>query len=74
MKTEREEEGRCTPDAYLVAILKVKVTGFGMVAEVNTLPIVSDDVLCSGILVLSPGNKFMHPARGQQGTRVMYSP
>ena len=55
-----------THDANLVAVLQVKVTGLWVVAEINALPVITDDVLCSGILVLSPGNQLMHPASGSR--------
>ena len=45
---------------YLVTMLEVKIAWFGMIAKINTLTIISDDVLCSWILVMTPGNQFFH--------------
>ena len=45
----------------LVAELQVKVTGFGMVAKVNPLSIVTNYVLCPWILTLAPSNQLVHP-------------
>ena len=40
----------------LVAILKMKITGFGMVPKVNTFTVVSNDVLGSWILIMPSGH------------------
>lgn len=48
----------------LIAVLQVKVAGFGVEAEVNTLPVVTDDVFSPGVLVVAPGNQLMHSAAG----------
>ena len=45
---------------HLITILEVEVARLGMIAEVNTFTIVSDDVLGTRILVVSPGNKLLH--------------
>ena len=52
----------------LIAILQVKVAGFGVEAEVNTLPVVTDDVFSPRVLVVASGNKLMHSAAGEEGT------
>ena len=49
----------------LVSILEVKVAGFRVVAKVNPLPVVSDDVLGSGVLVVTSLDQFQHP-RGRE--------
>ena len=49
----------------LVSILEVKVAGFWMVAEVNPLAVVPDDVLGSGVLVVTSLDQFQHP-RGRE--------
>ena len=52
----------------LIAILQVKVAGFGVEAEVNTLPVVTDDVFSPRVLVVASGNKLMHSAAGEERT------
>ena len=36
---------------HFVTNLQMKITGLGMVAQINTISIVSDDVFCSGIMI-----------------------
>ena len=55
----------------LVAELQVEVTGLRVVAEINSLSVISDDVLCSWVLVVATGNQFLHPVR--HGARQYYS-
>ena len=62
----------------LIAVLQVEVAGFGVEAEVNTLPIVTDDVFSPRVLVLTPGDQLMHSAaggrrKGHQGMSVFTS-
>ena len=46
---------------YLVAKLEVKVAGLRVIAKINPLSVVSDDVLCTRVLVVATGNQFLHP-------------
>ena len=46
---------------YLVSILEVEVTGFGVVAKVNPLSVVSNDILGSRVVVVSPLDQLQHP-------------
>ena len=55
--------------ANLVAELQVKVAGLRVVAEVNSLSIISDDVLCTRVLVVATSNQFLHPAQGRESIR-----
>ena len=45
----------------LITILEMEITCLGMVAEVNPLPVVSNDVLCPRVLVVTPLNQLVHP-------------
>ena len=49
--------------AYLVAILEMKVGGFWVETQVNTLPVVSDDVLCPWVDIVTFANQFLQPAK-----------
>ena len=51
----------------LVSVLEVQVAGFGVVAEVDPLPVVSDDVLGSRVLVVASFDQLQHP-RGEKNT------
>lgn len=48
---------------YLVAILEVKIAWFGMIAKINMLTIISDDIFCSWILVMTSSNQFFQPRK-----------
>ena len=67
LQTRRKTLTTCTnthartrTHTHLITILEVEVARLGMIAEVNTFTIVSDDVLGTRILVVSPGNKLLH--------------
>lgn len=45
---------------YLITKLKMKITWFGMEPQINSLSIVSDNVLSTRILVVATTHKFLH--------------
>lgn len=47
----------------LVAKLQMEVAGLRVIAEVNSLSVVPDDVLCTRVLVVTAGNQLLHPIR-----------
>ena len=51
-----QDYSRAKVSVDLVAELEVVVTGLRVVAEVNPLSVISDDVLCSWVLVVATGN------------------
>ena len=51
-----QDYSKAKVSADLVAELEVKVTGLRVVAKVNSLSVISDDVLCSWVLVVATGN------------------
>ena len=44
----------------LVTKLKVKIAWFRVITEVDSLPVVPDDVLCTRVLVVATGNQLLH--------------
>ena len=49
-----DAERHAPPGAYPVSKLQVQITRLGMVAEVNPLSVLSDDVLGTRVLVVTP--------------------
>ena len=47
----------------LVAKLQMEVAGLWVIAEVDSLSIVPDDVLCTRVLVVTAGDQFLHPTQ-----------
>ena len=46
---------------HFVAKLEMEVARFGVVAKVDSLPVIPDDVLCTRVLVVAAGNQLLHP-------------
>ena len=61
-----------TAQTYLVTKLKMEITWFGVEPEINTLSIVSDDVLSTWILVVSSAHKFLHATEKTTSVNLKY--
>ena len=51
----------CFKFFYLVATLKMKITDSWMEAQIHPFSIVTNDVLCSWVLIVTSCHKFLQP-------------
>lgn len=60
LSVENNQVTICDMPFHLVTTLQMEVRGFGVIPQVNTCSIITDDVFGTGILVVSSLYKFHH--------------